>query len=600
MGPLASAAASDTTSQTQRVEGFERRAVIRGLILFGVTKFFATENVERLDRFELIAELASGGMATVFLARLGGVAGFQRFVAIKRLHPHLASDRDFIQMFLDEARIAARLHHPQVVPILEIGESEKGYYLVMEYIEGDTLARLMARSAQSQKPLPTRVAVRAALDALAGLHAAHELVDDEGKPLEIVHRDVSPQNILVGVDGSARITDFGVARAASRLTSTKSGQLKGKLSYMAPEQARGKGIDRRADVFAMGIVLWELLARKRLFKGDGGEAETLNKVMNEPIPHVKDANPELPQALADACMRALERDIEKRPATAAIFAEELEKAANDAGLLGAHRDVAAHLEAVIGTDISQQRDAVRAWLARSEPSRQGDARVDATPPPPKSGKSLPNEQASLTRVDAGRASRIVSDARGSHPSQPSAVTATTPPSGSMPLPVPNPVQRTIDVSSVSSTILSVPGSPATAFPISPAPRKKSRAPLVLGVLLMLVAASGGSFYAAKTMSSHDVTASTTATPSALPQLTSAPPSAIASASFAPVAIEKVDAGSPLASATSPSSAAASAPEKSHHGTRVRKTTNDSSAPTNPEPSATTTAMPDDISHNPYR
>ncbi|MEO8877648.1 MAG: serine/threonine-protein kinase, partial [Polyangiaceae bacterium] len=284
-----------------------------------MTKFFATDDVERLDRFELIAELASGGMATVFLARLGGVAGFQRFVAIKRLHPHLASDRDFIQMFLDEARIAARLHHPHVVPIMEIGESDKGYYLVMEYIEGDTLARLMARSAQSGNPFPTRVAVRAALDALAGLHAAHEMVDDEGKPLEIVHRDVSPQNILVGVDGSARITDFGVARAASRLTTTKSGQLKGKLSYMAPEQARGKGIDRRADVFAMGIVLWELLARKRLFKGDGGEAETLNKVMNEPIPHVRDANPELPQALADVCMKALERDVEKRPKTAAIF-----------------------------------------------------------------------------------------------------------------------------------------------------------------------------------------------------------------------------------------------------------------------------------------
>ena len=221
-------------------------------------------------------------MATVYLARLGGVGGFQRFVAIKRLHPHLARDNEFIEMFLDEARLAARIHHPNVVPILEIGESPEGYYLVMEYIEGDTLGRILARSAQAQERVPTPIGVRMALDALAGLHAAHELKDDDGKALDIVHRDVSPQNILVGVDGTARITDFGVARAASRLSTTRSGQLKGKLAYMSPEQAKARGvIDRRADIFAMGTVLWELLACKRLFKGDG-DADTLNRVLNEP------------------------------------------------------------------------------------------------------------------------------------------------------------------------------------------------------------------------------------------------------------------------------------------------------------------------------
>ncbi len=562
-----------------------------------MTKFFATDDVERLDRFELIAELASGGMATVFLARLGGVAGFQRFVAIKRLHPHLASDRDFIQMFLDEARIAARLHHPHVVPILEIGESEKGYYLVMEYIEGDTLARLMARSAQSGNALPTRVAVRAAIDALAGLHAAHEMTDDEGKPLEIVHRDVSPQNILVGVDGSARITDFGVARAASRLTTTKSGQLKGKLSYMAPEQARGKGIDRRADVFAMGIVLWELLARKRLFKGDGGEAETLNKVMNEPIPHVRDANPELPEAIAAVCMQALERDIDKRFATAAIFGETLEKAAIDTGLLGAHRDVAAHLELVIGTDISQQRDAVRAWLARSEPSRQGDQRLDGTPPPapassPVSAKSLPNEQASLTRVDGARASRIHSD--GSKPSGDD-VAAASRSSGSLPLPVPNPIPRTAstlgDVSSVSSAILSVPGGPESA--IAPAARKKSRTPAALGAALLLVLVVGGGFYALKMTKSHDVAANPTAptqTQAATPD--SAAPSAIA------IGADKVDASV----AAAPAAANVTPSDKKHHGSHnhAKPPSDAASAQPSANPPTTASAMPDDISHNPYR
>jgi serine/threonine-protein kinase len=570
-----------------------------------VTKFFATDDVERLDRFELIAELASGGMATVFLARLGGVAGFQRFVAIKRLHPHLASDRDFIQMFLDEARIAARLHHPHVVPILEIGESEKGYYLVMEYIEGDTLARLMARSAQSGNALPTRVAVRAAIDALAGLHAAHEMTDDEGKPLEIVHRDVSPQNILVGVDGTARITDFGVARAASRLTTTKSGQLKGKLSYMAPEQARGKGIDRRADVFAMGIVLWELLARKRLFKSDGGEAETLNKVMNEPIPHVRDANPELPESIAAVCMQALERDIDKRFATAATFGETLEKAAIDTGLLGAHRDVAAHLELVIGTDISQQRDAVRAWLARSEPSRQGDQRLDGTPPPapassPVSAKSLPSEQASLTRVDGARASRNISDG-GSKPSGDDVAAVS---SGSLPLPVPNPIPRTAstlgDVSSVSSAILSVPGTPGSTMAPTQRSPKKSRAPMMLGVVLplLLIFAAGG-FYAAKMTKSHNVAASATAPTQTQAAIATAPGSAAPSAIA--VSADKVDASVTVAA----SSAANVTPsDKKHHGSHGHaKPPSDAASAqpsATPPTTATASAMPDDISHNPYR
>ena len=323
-------------------------------------------------------------MATVYLARLGGVGGFQRFVAIKRLHPHLARDNEFIEMFLDEARLAARIHHPNVVPILEIGESPEGYYLVMEYIEGDTLGRILARSAQAQERVPTPIGVRMALDALAGLHAAHELKDDDGKPLDIVHRDVSPQNILVGVDGTARITDFGVARAASRLSTTRSGQLKGKLAYMSPEQAKARGtIDRRADVFAMGTVLWELLACKRLFKGDG-DADTLNRVLNEPIPTLRSIAPHVPAALESVVMKALERDRDKRYATAAEFADSLERAARVVGTLAAPREVATYIEAVIGTEISQQREAVRAWLARSEPSRNAAPKRESARPEPMS------------------------------------------------------------------------------------------------------------------------------------------------------------------------------------------------------------------------
>jgi len=323
---------------------------------------------QRLDRYELVAELASGGMATVFLGRILGAGGFQRFVAIKRLHPHLASEQEFVEMFLDEARLAASIHHPNVVPILEVGTSDRGYYLVMEYIEGDTLARLLARAATSRQRIPVPIVLRIVLDTLAGLHAAHELKDDNDHHLNLVHRDVSPQNILVGINGTARITDFGVARAATRLSSTRSGQLKGKLAYMAPEQARGGQIDRRADLFAVGTVLWEVLADKRLFKGEG-EADTLNRVLFEPIPKVRDIDPEIPVALEAVTMKSLDRDPEKRFPTASVFADELEKAARASSSIASVREVADYVQKVLGQDIGQQREAVRAWLAQSEPSR---------------------------------------------------------------------------------------------------------------------------------------------------------------------------------------------------------------------------------------
>jgi serine/threonine-protein kinase len=307
-------------------------------------------------------------MATVFLGRILGAGGFQRFVAIKRLHPHLASEQEFVEMFLDEARLAASIHHPNVVPILEVGTSDRGYYLVMEYIEGDTLARLLARAATSRQRIPIPIVVRIVLDTLAGLHAAHELKDDNDQHLNLVHRDVSPQNILVGINGTARITDFGVARAATRLSSTRSGQLKGKLAYMAPEQARGGQIDRRADLFAVGTVLWEVLADKRLFKGEG-EADTLNRVLFEPIPKVRDIDPDVDPELETVTMKSLDRDPEKRYPTASVFADELEKAALASSSIASVREVADYVQKVLGQDISQQREAVRAWLAQSEPSR---------------------------------------------------------------------------------------------------------------------------------------------------------------------------------------------------------------------------------------
>jgi eukaryotic-like serine/threonine-protein kinase len=323
---------------------------------------------QRVDRYELMGEIASGGMATVYLARLTGMGGFQRFVAMKRLHPHLASEKEFVEMFLDEARIAARIHHPNVVPILEVGASQVGYYLVMEYIEGDTLARMLARAASSGKKLPVSIALRVAIDMLSGLHAAHELHDDQNLPVNLVHRDVSPQNVLVGQDGIARITDFGVARAASRLTATRVGQLKGKIAYMAPEQAAGsEDLDRRADVFSSGIVIWEALAQKRLFKAEN-EAATLSRVIAEPVPLLFQVAPTVSKEVSGVVMRALDRDRDKRFPTSAAFADALEAAAALKDKVASPRELAAYVAEVMGQEIAQQRDNVRTWLAHSEPT----------------------------------------------------------------------------------------------------------------------------------------------------------------------------------------------------------------------------------------
>jgi serine/threonine-protein kinase len=351
----------------------------------------------RLDRYELIGEIATGGMATVYLARRGGVGGFQRFVAIKRLHPHLQNEPEFVEMFLDEARLAALIHHPNVVPILEVGENEAGYYLVMEYVEGDTLSRIVARTMSMGQLPPRHVALRILLDTIAGLHAAHELRDDRGQLLGLVHRDVSPQNVLVGVDGTARITDFGVARASSRLTSTAHGKLKGKLAYMAPEQTRGDELDRRTDLFAMGIILWEVLCGRRLFKADS-EAATLQRILVEPVRPPSEVVPSMPKPFDAVVLRALDRDPARRFQTAADLADAIEEAARESAKLNvadvglaSPREVASFVQAVLGQEIGAQRESVRAWLAQSDSGQPvviQTGSVPPAPPPPKNPRTM--------------------------------------------------------------------------------------------------------------------------------------------------------------------------------------------------------------------
>ncbi len=313
----------------------------------------------RLGRYEIITHLASGGMATVYVARAIGAAGFQRLVAIKRLHAHIAGDAQFVEMFLDEARLAARIRHPNVVPTLDLDNGDDGLYLAMEFVEGDSLLGLLKNSAKRGEPIPASIALRIMIDTLHGLDAAHDLKDDRGQPLNPVHRDVSPHNILVGTDGVARITDFGVARAEERVTSTRDGQIKGKLSYMAPETTTGEGFDRRADLFSAAIVLWETLTSRRLFKG-ANDLEVLRQLSLAPIPHIRDIDPTLPRSLDAVVAKGLQRDPAARYATAAEFADELESAGEAVGIAGP-RAVSAFVKTMSAERIDELAATVRAW-----------------------------------------------------------------------------------------------------------------------------------------------------------------------------------------------------------------------------------------------
>jgi len=309
-----------------------------------------------LGRYELLGVLGRGGMANVYLGRHEGGSGFQRLVAIKVLHPHLAEEEAFVEMLLDEARIAARLHHPNVVPIVDLGTQDGIHYVVMEYVEGCALSVLLKKYRDRRPP---RLLVPIILDALSGLHAAHSLTDDDGQPLRLVHRDVSPQNILVGVDGMARLTDFGIAKAESRINSTRPGELKGKISFMSPEQIKNpEAVDHRSDVFSAGVLLWTSLTGRQLFEGDSTGA-AMNNTLRMAIEPPSQIGLKPPAIFDAICLRALERNVDARLASALGFEESLRSAATANGLCGSRREVGEWVRAAVGEELTERRNATR-------------------------------------------------------------------------------------------------------------------------------------------------------------------------------------------------------------------------------------------------
>jgi serine/threonine-protein kinase len=314
-----------------------------------------------LGRYRVVDEIGVGGMASVHLARMDGPGGFQKWVAIKRIHPHLVEDETFVNMFLDEARVAARISHPNVATVFELGKHEDTYWIAMEYLHGEPLREVMRRTEEMGQPMPPEIACRAIADAAEGLHSAHELLGRNGEKLQLVHRDVTPHNLFVTYDGTTKVVDFGIAKFSSRMANTRAGTLKGKLAYMSPEQVAGEPIDRRTDVFALGVVLWELTTGQRLFRMEN-DLDTLAKVQECNVPRPSTIVRGYPIDLEKIVMKALAKNKNERYRTSREFSRALQSLLMRRGLFIASDEVASYMASIFADRI-QKREAHLRWAA---------------------------------------------------------------------------------------------------------------------------------------------------------------------------------------------------------------------------------------------
>lgn len=334
--------------------------------------------METFGRYELLRKLAIGGMGAVYLARQKGPVGFQKLLVLKRLLPHLSEDDEFIQMFLDEGRIAAHLNHPNIAQIYDLGDVDGQYYIAMEYVHGEAVGPLGVRAQQRKVTIPLGLKCRIIADAAAGLGAAHNARSPSGRRLELIHRDVSPQNVLVGFNGGVKLIDFGVAKASGKQSQTMVGTIKGKHAYMSPEQARGEPLDCRSDVFGLGTVFYELLTQTRLFKRDT-EFATLKAVVGSKIVPPSELVPEIPKALDAIVFKALARKREERFSTAT----ELQLALEEFLMQEKRHATTAHLEAFMqdmyAEELEEERFAAEPTVIHYDPKLA--ARLAAAAPP---------------------------------------------------------------------------------------------------------------------------------------------------------------------------------------------------------------------------
>jgi TonB family protein len=342
---------------------------------------------DRFGQYEILERIASGGMAELYKARRSGVEGFEKIVAIKKILPHLADNEEFIGMFADEAKLAAQLNHPNIVHIYDLGKIDGGgYFIAMEHVDGRDLRAILESARELGTPLPVPLAVYIASKVASALDYAHRRKHADGRELNVVHRDVSPQNILISYEGDIKLCDFGIAKAASKASQTQSGALKGKVPYMSPEQAWGKPIDRRSDLFSLGVVLYEMLTEQKLFRGDT-DLTVLESVRAAVVTAPSAANPEVPRPLDAIVLKALARDAGERYANASDMLRDLESVLYSYSPAPGSADVAIYLHRLQAEEAAaaevREREAVRAASEEPRPRRSKGApiarRAESTP-----------------------------------------------------------------------------------------------------------------------------------------------------------------------------------------------------------------------------
>jgi serine/threonine protein kinase len=354
----------------------------------------------RLKRYSVHDRIGAGGMAMVHLGRAVDEGGFARIVAIKRLHPHLLGDPDVVAAFGEEARICARIRHQNVVGMLEVAVQDDEIFLVMEYVEGAAVSSIIRILAARGEVMPAAIAVGILRDTLHGLHAAHQARSDAGTLLNIVHRDVSPANILVGIDGVARVTDFGVAKAIGRQQTTRDGRIKGKLGYMAPEQLAGRAVTRKTDLFAAAVVLWELLTGEHLFRADV-DAETVTRILFETVRAPSQVSSSVSPSLDPVVLRALERDPTRRFATAEQMALALEAALPPASA----QTIGQWVRAMAGDELGERARSVAALERMAWPSPEGTTESNNPSTPAAQVGLLPTKTPAIAALTPRRRAR---------------------------------------------------------------------------------------------------------------------------------------------------------------------------------------------------
>jgi serine/threonine protein kinase len=362
---------------------------------------------QRFGKYVLLDRIAVGGMAEIFLARQEGLEGFEKTIVIKRIRPHLSSQKSFVKMFLNEAKLAAQLNHPNIVQIYDLGKIADSYFIAMEYIFGRDMRRIIPKAEGMDIPFPLVYAVKIASSVCEGLYHAHQKSDLYGNPLNIVHRDVTPENIFVSFDGTVKILDFGIAKAANQIEQTRAGEIKGKLSYMSPEQCMGKVLDQRSDLFSLGVVLYEWITGYKLFTGDS-EVAILKTITEGKIYPPSYFKPDVPEAVERILMKALEKDRDQRYASAWDFQYDLDRFLASHEFTPSNIHLANFLKQLFSDELEEERRRLLARAEQSVPppvemedapleSFETDAGVNSEPfpplPPPEELQTMPGHGA---------------------------------------------------------------------------------------------------------------------------------------------------------------------------------------------------------------